>query len=797
LSDSSQRRVAPAGAQSGETELRRYLESHDPLVLDRAIKQLEVAVEELPDADFAKVRYMLILAGALSMRFEEKNDRADFDTAISWNEQALATNSDDVTRVQAFYNIGALKVEEYKRSGSLSVLEGAIDSFVESLRASAHEHPLRKPLIMGLQGMLVELTLKTPNAISTGPYWEKAVYAVPFRSFDQRALTYAWHAAFTKRMDMEHPPQRVPSFIETNRARLSHHAVANESPELRAITDKTEVLDIESYAQLQKKIEELRTKFPDVLLVFRGQTEFHDGRLTPSMARKTVQDGDETHLLWIAAVGENLRYGEPDPATRVRSQVRAALGLPPQVDESIWEEMDPSGPVVQAILQHYGARTHFIDVSTSVEVALWFAHFKFEKRFEVFGLDELAARGAHWDADDPAPEYFIAWYNPAWESASSALGYLFVLAPRLPQAGETLIHGEYIDLAYCPSPRMQAQQAGLVYMDPQHKEQGSGIVAVLRFRLPINDSPSEVLDPSVTRLFPPPNEDTLYGRILWSTPFWPTVDRPKVQVRRLRIPEYHSAPASRPDLTSWGDWSPFRARDMYMRPGFVFSLLSKTPGEETCVVAGREFLLSNALPIVPSVPSMMIDVFVPEPNVRLGVLGHSEVFLEYDPLSSSLSPRMGAHHITAQIDRRHQLQGSWVPLPGIRGAWVVQVGDLYWCRVYAQKEDGTLIGTAGHAFGWDSQFGWVVKEGREIIVHLEMVGMHAERAAFYLVLGIADQVTAGTWRVNDTPGSPYRSLSMCVGFGPRSVSPPIERRFASTLNLHSEYALFHRPIPER
>jgi P-loop ATPase family protein len=49
--------------------------------------------------------------------------------------------------------------------------------------------------------------------------------------------------------------------------------------------------------------------------------------------------------------------------------------------------------------------------------------------------------------------------------------------------------------------------------------------------------------------------------------------------------------------------------------------------------------------------------------------------------------------------------------PGVRGAWVIQVGTLYWCHVYSQEEDGQLRSTAGRAFGFDPQFGWVVNEG--------------------------------------------------------------------------------------
>ena len=83
-------------------------------------------------------------------------------------------------------------------------------------------------------------------------------------------------------------------------------------------------------------------------------------------------------------------------------------------------------------------------------------------------------------------------------------------------------------------------------------------------------------------------------------------------------------------------------------------------------------------------------------------------------MPSSLSPRVAAHHITGQIDRR---QG-------------------------------------------EPQFGWVVKEGLETLTESEAIGMRAERAAIYLVMGISEQVQAGTWQVIETPRSPYLRLKM-------------------------------------
>lgn len=203
--ESWKHRRAAAAAQSGDAELKRYLESHDSQPLERAIGHLQQGAKRLPDSDTSKVRCMLSLAGAYVLRFGNRNNRADFRAAISWNEQALAANPDGVSKAHAFFNIGALQFEEYKRSRELSFLEAAVDRFIQSLQSSEHEHPVRKLLIISLQATLAELTLKTPDAMKTADRWHKAITAVPFRSLEQKDLQAAWHAAFGHRAQIDDP----------------------------------------------------------------------------------------------------------------------------------------------------------------------------------------------------------------------------------------------------------------------------------------------------------------------------------------------------------------------------------------------------------------------------------------------------------------------------------------------------------------------------------------------------------------------------------------------------------------
>ncbi len=163
---------------------------------------------------------------------------------------------------------------------------------------------------------------------------------------------------------------------------------------------------------------------------------------------------------------------------------------------------------------------------------------------------------------------------------------------------------------------------------------------------------------------------------------------------------------------------------------------------------------------------MMVDVPIPEPGADLAAFGADQVFLEYDPLSQSVSKLAAASHMALQFDRRNsEFRSSIVPFPGVRGAWVIQCGELYWCRLFRRNGDH-IAGTRGHAFGFDPQFGWTVKEGPPGGTADDAIETRAERAALYLMLGIAEQMKSEVWRLEDCAGSPYFRLRLLKKIAP-------------------------------
>ncbi|MGZ5651600.1 MAG: FRG domain-containing protein, partial [Usitatibacter sp.] len=362
----------------GEALIRRFMEARELRDLENGIELYQGAAALIPDSSEWKIRCLLRLPGCHTMRFKQTGDASHLRLAAEWAERALAAAKDGTTRAHALFDLGVILSEQFELNSELGTADAAVDRLTEALACSDPEQPHRKLIVKGLCGMLVKLTLAVPDAAQTGERWQKAIHSVPFRSFDQQTLSTAWRTAFEQRAKLDHPaPAPQPTFVEANRARLRDYAPFNEATELRAAAARgAEVLEVRSYAELQEKLGRIREAYPEALLVFRGQTEFHEGRLAPSMARKNAREGER--LLWIAALEENLRYGGPDPAALIERQLMESVGIEPGPADPrtlFWQQVDVAGPAGQAVLQHYGARTHFIDVSTSLEVALWFAHF--------------------------------------------------------------------------------------------------------------------------------------------------------------------------------------------------------------------------------------------------------------------------------------------------------------------------------------------------------------------------------------------------------------------------------------
>src|ERR1022692_1127359 len=181
-----------------------------------------------------------------------------------------------------------------------------------------------------------------------------------------------------------------------------------------------DAIAVTSYRQLLDEIKKLPPPAEGTVRLFRGQTKDYSAILS-SLGRtlRTRPAGEwfETRIkqLYIKAgllsvVGELLRLPQLGP---IDIQVSVANYV-----------------LADALGQHYGYQTSYVDVSPSIDVALWFATHRFEGRM---------------DAPFGKAEPFRITF-PAWHVAATEPGVVYVLDAKPWDRVSAIDDGQYVDL---------------------------------------------------------------------------------------------------------------------------------------------------------------------------------------------------------------------------------------------------------------------------------------------------------------------------------------------------------------
>jgi hypothetical protein len=257
-----------------------------------------------------------------------------------------------------------------------------------------------------------------------------------------------------------------------------------------------------SISEFEEAIADLRQRNPDRLLLFRGQTT--DRPLATSIKRHNA-DKDfslipDIHYSWCEFATYVLHF--LGHITHRRSET------------------------VMAVLQHYGARSHFLDVTHDPLVALWFSLNRFNKKGTIF-IDE-----------DEEPHII---FHPAiaanYVASANLNGFVYILgvSPSIQQTS-------FVDLAKSMPEaflRVHRQRAALLSNRDVQFDWNAHIVARFRIAGPLTNYvfPHEL---SFRWFFPGPDEDILYRelvRVPYYAPFGHS-DKPVVVHPLLLIPYY-------------------------------------------------------------------------------------------------------------------------------------------------------------------------------------------------------------------------------------------------------------------
>ncbi len=367
-------------------------------------------------------------------------------------------------------------------------------------------------------------------------------------------------------------------------------------------------IPVTSLAELQRQIAVLPPPTVGGVRLFRGQTTDYQtiyssfGRIRATRPASESFDVFMRHLFIkssvLSVVGDLLKLPQLSP---VDIRVSAAEFV-----------------LAEALVQHYGYQTRYVDVTPSLDVALWFATHRFEGR-----MDTRIGN---------APPYrltFPAWYTPAVEP-----GVIYVI-DAWPWDGKSgFKEGDYIDLlAIAPEGeiRPRRQVGGVLYApsaDLYHL-----VRAKFEIRFPWDHS-EKPWDTEV--LFPGPHEDRIY-RTLLEAPFFRTVRKigdgeETVYRRACTLPEYGRTP----DDLEHG--ARYRSYDRALKPTLYHRWLRRNLDRLTAnpnwslLRAGFE----QAVPIMLQRPHILFSLHrgglvAPPPEPPPVAPPFNNFFLEYPP----------------------------------------------------------------------------------------------------------------------------------------------------------------------
>jgi hypothetical protein len=260
-----------------------------------------------------------------------------------------------------------------------------------------------------------------------------------------------------------------------------------------------------TFADLQSRLAELDPPRTGMARVYRGQTTDF-GRMLPSGLRGQPLRSEAIFNAYTGVLANHLSSVVPGASSDPGAMANVLL----------W---------TRSIAQHYGPGSDFLDVTKSIQVALWFAMHRIvaASTHHVFG--PLGPVNAATDTFADAETQVIQ---------VSDSGCLFVF--DVPQIAKhsLLEHGTLIDLSNAPhifasSTRIRAQQACLIYADAELDDPdlchfyACPPIPVGR---PLADCPEICARFSV--LFPGPQDDNWYDRLLsvpWTSRLFPETSR--------------------------------------------------------------------------------------------------------------------------------------------------------------------------------------------------------------------------------------------------------------------------------
>jgi tetratricopeptide (TPR) repeat protein len=364
------------------------------------------------------------------------------------------------------------------------------------------------------------------------------------------------------------------------------------------------------------------------------------------------------------------------------------------------DDIDTALLWVLAIKQHYGPGTEFLDVTHSVGVAAWFA------------LHRMHAGEIQSVYGPPGP------FNPETDSVGvhplvhhlrfdEASAYFYVLDAAAGTGAGERKHGTLFDLALAPaafssSARIRAQQACLIYADPEVDGGDLSSLFVpgtpLRISWPLEGWPEASW--LTNQIFPSARDDDWYARFV-SIPLAPSLRKSKVQTvfdHPIAVTLYQ--PEGSGDAEDRALLEDLTDRFVVQRPALLYpKMLNTIARSEFDITSPLWPRFADATPLLLEGPMMTTLPPVNRLNLGLLPLNLADSAPTRDLISGGPAGEVSLRNVFIEVSALdatgwETFERDRPAVDIVRGMWLVRDGDRFFLTVYMNgvATDDYIIG---------------------------------------------------------------------------------------------------------
>ncbi len=325
---------------------------------------------------------------------------------------------------------------------------------------------------------------------------------------------------------------------------------------------------------------------------------------------------------------------------------------------------------MNGLIQHYGRRSGGLDVTSDIEVALWFSQFKRNERNEKqylktennhIGLFEFTR--VTYEPLDSDFSYLYVFDCPVWESKNN------------PKNGDCVNLDEWFGNH---ASRPIRQKAWYIYADDYAIPNGDlkSFITVI-FKIPRSIRLEINLNKKISDFFPLPTEDKLFERLLNS---YFIKNEHEVFVRVLQIPEYYNKLYPSENML----WE----MDIYVQTirltscnNYFDSFLKAIPREHqgpSIKHEGQEWFIKNASLINMEIPDWHIVLMEADKNGDFYIPKLEDIELPFEGIQYNYFIELAKQELVAPKCPTDRV---------LRGVWIVQNDNLIGISLYYWGKD--------------------------------------------------------------------------------------------------------------